>query len=158
MYSYENMRNRSHRYQDLLTLKCKIKEIKNFAQVLMTSIPDCYQVIVKEDCLIKTGELTEVQTTMTGYPEDIVAHINYIGFIPSRGYLKPLSRFEEDGMHFYMKHILSKDNYGDSNYCWDKIGIQTVASGIYQIEHGVTIGSIFVKDMKLEFYNTKKLS
>ena len=159
MYSYENKRERNHRYLDLRTLKCKMGKIRNYAQVLMTSIPDCYQIVVQEDCMIETGKLVEVQTTMTGYPEDISSNINYIGFLPSRGYLKPICRYnQEEGMRFFMKSIMSKDNYGDSDYCWDKAGIQLVAPNVYQIEQGVIIGIAFVKNMKLEFYNTKKLS
>ncbi len=158
MYLYENMRNKNHRYQDLLTLKCKIEEIRNFAQVLMTSIPDCYQIVVQEDCMIETGKLVEVQTTMTGYPDDISSNINYIGFLPSRGYLKPICRYDqEEGMRFFMKSIMSKDETANHS-CWDKIGVQMTSQGIYQVDYGVVIGNVFVKNRKLEFDNAKKLS
>ena len=158
MCLYENMRSRSHKYQDLLTLRCKIKEIKNVIYLFMTSIPDCHKVIVQEDCIIEPGKLIEIKTNMTGYPEDISSEINYIGFILSRGCLKPICQFDsKEGMRFFMKSITSETGYDTSDYGFMD-GIRAISPGIYQIDHGVTIGIAFAKEMELEFDNKNKLS
>lgn len=154
--SYAKMKKRNHSHQDLIHLEVVKKEIRQTIDQLMKSMPDCYPIVVQEDCMIENGEEREVQTNMTGYPEDISSHISYIGFIPSMGYLKPICQFEpEMGMRFYMKNIISDGIYEDNNDCCDETIIQYISPGIYQINCGFTVGIAFVEEMKQEFSPTK---
>lgn len=152
---YEAMRiQNGNTYQYIQLMQKMIQKIDNLAYSASSKaeIPNGVAIVVEDDYVIEPGQMIEIHTNLTDYPEDIRENLIFKGYLPSEGYIGIEPQYwKTSGMVFNIQNVVPRailKNYGkDRHYQYNSINqIKYIDNGIYRIPRGTEIGFAILKE------------